>query len=101
ALTDGVHTELLHGGAPLHPPQTFALLLARTLVGTSGLVVVDGLLDGVSDAVLERFLLARRRHPSAPTLVVLTEDAELARRFDRTLWLHDGGLHERPPLRSL
>ncbi len=101
ALPDGLRTVLLPGGAPLTDAQGRALLVARALVGDARLVVLDGVLDRVPPAVLDRWLEALGAANVGRTRVVLTEDPAVARRFDRTLWMVDGGLSERPTLRTI
>jgi putative ABC transport system ATP-binding protein len=70
--------------------------MARALVHRPGVILADeptGELDGAaSEAVVDLLLTAQRE--SSLTLVVVTHDADLARRMDRTLKLRDGRLAE-------
>jgi ABC-type bacteriocin/lantibiotic exporter with double-glycine peptidase domain len=101
ALPEGLRTLLHVGGAPLTELQARALLVARALVGEARLVVLDAVLDGLAPAVLDRWLEALGAATAGRTRLVLTSDPAVARRFDRTLWLVDGGVSERPTLRPV
>lgn len=91
-LPGGVATRLTSSGAPLSSVQMLRLMLARLVAGAPRLVVVDGLLDGLRGVALDQALEALRR-PDAPwTLVVLTCDADIARRMDTVHVLERGQL---------
>ena len=78
ALPDDIHTELGPTGTPLSSSQARRLMLARALCARPRLLVVDGLLDAISDEERAR-LLAPLVDPSAPwTLLVFTEQPEVA-----------------------
>jgi len=68
--------------------------VARALVNRPRVVLADeptGSLDEQSSAVIVDLLLAIQR-TAGTTLVVVTHDAAVAARMDRTVWLRDGQL---------
>lgn len=71
-LNDGIGTMLTSGGSPLTENQLRLLSIARAAVGGPGLLLIDGVLDGLSDSELEvamEFLVG----PDKPwTLIVST-----------------------------
>lgn len=91
-LPDGVATRLTSAGAPLSSVQLRRLMIARVVVGAPRLVVVDGLLDGLRGSALEQVLGALQRADAPWTLVVLTCDADIARRMDAVHVLEGGRL---------
>ena len=84
-LADGMETALGAAGQPLSESQVIDMQVARALLVKPRLIVVDGLLDGLSHPHRQRLLQSLCRRPA--TLVVLTEDAALAAECDRTLSL--------------
>jgi putative ABC transport system ATP-binding protein len=89
ALSDGIEAQLGPTGAPLSNGQALRLMLARALAGTPRLLVIDGLFDRVPKderaALMAPFLAA-----DAPwTLIVLTEDSDVADRLVRRVSLEE------------
>jgi ABC-type transport system involved in cytochrome bd biosynthesis fused ATPase/permease subunit len=84
-LPEGLNTQLGAAGEPLSESRAVDLQVARALLVSPRLVVVDGLLDGLSPSHRVR-LLTCLRHGGA-TLVVLTEDRALAELCDRSMAL--------------
>ncbi|WP_417731584.1 peptidase domain-containing ABC transporter [Rosistilla oblonga] len=86
-LKDGCDTELTSDGAPLSTNQSRILTLARATIGRPGLLLVDGVLDGLGGTELEQcleYLMA----PHQPwTLIVATCREDIAARFTRTMEL--------------
>lgn len=71
-LSDGLNTSLQVGGAPLSTTQRRRLMLARAIVGRPRLLLIDGILDGLPDALLA-WILDRLAGDRAPwTLLVTT-----------------------------
>ena len=83
SLPDGVETVLGVNGGPLSDSQVLDMQVARALLATPRLVVVDGLFDGLETSHRRRLLEALRRRPA--TLVVFTEDRAVAEECDRTI----------------
>jgi putative ABC transport system ATP-binding protein len=77
--------------------QRQRIAVARALVHRPRLVLADeptGALDAGNSAVVIDALLAAQRESGA-TLVVVTHDADVARRLDRTIRMRDGRLEDR------
>ncbi len=87
-LPDGLKTVLGDKGQPLSGSQFLDLQVARALLASPRVVVVDGLLDGLDPSRRARLFAALLRRPS--TLVVFTEDRAVAGECDRTVSLGGG-----------
>jgi putative ABC transport system ATP-binding protein len=84
---EGLNTMLQTGGAPFSSSQTCRLMLARAIVSRPRLLVIDGLLDMLPDALADG-ILDRLLAPEAPwTLLVITHREEIRRRCRRTISL--------------
>lgn len=93
-LPEGLSTQLVRGGSPLSRGQVARLTIARAIAGRPGLLVVDRALD-ILDRSSRRWLFDVLASPSAPwTLLLVTDDAELRARCDRTIAIRDGILVE-------
>lgn len=80
-LADGAETVLSSAGAPLTENQCRLLGLARAIVGRPGLLLIDGVLDGLSDDEADR-ILDYLLDPARPwSLIVATGRETIARRF--------------------
>ncbi|MCA9187350.1 MAG: ABC transporter ATP-binding protein [Pirellulaceae bacterium] len=94
-LEKGFDTELASGGHPLSESQCRILNLARAVVGRPGLLLIDGLLDGLADEDLSAalsFLL----HSDRPwTLILATGREEIARKCAQRLNLPTHQSHTR------
>lgn len=90
ALPDGLQTRLVPGGSPLSGGQVQRLLVARALVGSPGLVIVDALLDDLDDRDRDEAMDALLDPERGFTLVLLTRSPALARRCDRSIRLAGG-----------
>ncbi len=79
-LEDGLSTMLASGGAPLTENQCRLLGLARAVVGRPALLLVDGVLDALSDEELEPVLEFLTRPEQPWTLVIATGRQGIAER---------------------
>lgn len=90
-LPDGLQTRLTSSGSPLSPSQQMRLTLARTLLSSPTVLLIDESLDGleheVQTAVLGRLLSVPGR-----TVVVATREPSLVPAFAQTYALSDGQL---------
>ncbi|MPS49888.1 ATP-binding cassette domain-containing protein [Methylobacillus sp.] len=85
-LQDGLNTQLSVNGAPLSTTQINLLMLARGIIGQPALLIVDGLLDYLDEADLERALPLLLDLPGC-SLVIMTRRASIAQHCDQTLVL--------------
>lgn len=56
ALPEGLKTKLVSNGYPLTKTQAKKLMLARAIVGRPRLLLLDGILDGLPDKDIDKFL---------------------------------------------
>ncbi|MCA8949102.1 MAG: ABC transporter ATP-binding protein, partial [Planctomycetes bacterium] len=85
ALPQGLETELATGGPPLSASQASRLMLARAIVGTPRLLLLDGALDMLTPALRARVSehLFDRRHRW--TVLVVTTASDVAAACDRCI----------------
>jgi len=84
-LPDGLGTSLPAGGGLLSSSQLRRLMLARSIVGQPGLLLIDGLLDGFSDAELAEVGIALSGLQDDCTVVVATGQQRVADLCGRVL----------------
>lgn len=84
-LPDGLGTKLAANGGSLSSSQLRRLMLARSIVGQPGLILIDGLLDGFSDAELEEVGAALGSLKNECTIIVATGQQRVADLCTRTL----------------
>lgn len=78
SLPADLDTQLSPTGAPLSTSQATRLMLARLMIGSPRLVIIDGLLDSIPQEELEQ-LISVFIAPAVPwTLIVLTESRQVA-----------------------
>lgn len=86
-LEQGLDTKLATSGAPLSSSETRLLMLSRALIARPALLIIDSLLDPLSDVDRARALdviLDR----SDCTVVIFTRIPEIAARCEQALHLH-------------
>lgn len=86
-LPEGMHTPLHPGGRPLSDSQRIRLCLARVILGSPRLILVDKLLDGLDPGEAAPLLRALFDGPRRWTLVVATRDEDIRRHCDRVFRL--------------
>lgn len=95
ALSHGLATELDAAGHPLSESQSRRVLVARAIAGRPSLLVVDDFLDSLPrerrTALLESLLDPARRW----TLVVVSDDPEIAQRCTHVLHLPEARFESR------
>jgi putative ABC transport system ATP-binding protein len=83
----GIHTQLGGDGRPLSIAQAHRMVLARAIVGSPRLILVDETLDDLDEESRE-IALEVLMHKSAPwTLVLTTHDGNLAKRCETIISL--------------
>jgi putative ABC transport system ATP-binding protein len=90
-LPNGLETWLREDARPLSSGQANRLVLARALILKPRLLILDELLDSIDKRVMEQYVLPTLLSPIAPwTLLVMTHDEELAKKFSKSFVLDDG-----------
>jgi putative ABC transport system ATP-binding protein len=88
----GLSARLRHYPAQLSGGEQQRVAIARAIVARPKLLLADeptGNLDAATGAAIIELLFDLKRE-SGTTLLLITHDAELARRCDRVAWLKDG-----------
>ena len=100
AQSGGLQTGLMNDGSPLSGSQQVRLMIARAIAGRPRLLVIDGLLDGLPDELLDPLLTNLQGDSAASTLLVFTGREDIARRLARTVKLvrdqHGSESHSTP-----
>ncbi len=100
-LPQGLDTELTPSGTPLSDIQVSAVLISRAILLGPRLLVIDGLLDGIPESWVDRWVSHLLDGQAPWTLVLLTADVSLANRLPNVLELREGALHVRPRLTTV
>ncbi|MEQ9410500.1 MAG: ATP-binding cassette domain-containing protein [Fuerstiella sp.] len=86
-LSSGFETVLDGGGAPLSHSQKDLVCLARGIAGRPRLLLIDGLLDGLSDQELSHVLEHLLQKDRGWTVLITTGRRDIAERCDQTVEL--------------
>lgn len=86
-LDQGIDTGLTASGGPLSGSQQRLMMLARAIAGEPSLLVVDGALDSLPDAQLERAITAITAPHRLWTVVITTGRRDIAERLERVIEL--------------
>lgn len=86
-LEQGLDTRLATSGAPLSSSETRLLMLCRALIARPALLIIDSLLDPLSDTDRARALDVIFERSDC-TLVLFTRIPEIAARCEQILQLH-------------
>jgi putative ABC transport system ATP-binding protein len=89
-LPDSLQTLLLPNGAPLTQEQCLRLTLARALIGTPRLVLLDRVLDQIDSRILPRILDYLLAENKPWTLIVATQRSDILARFQRQIKIENG-----------
>jgi len=92
---DGLGTLLPAGGGQLSSSQLRRLMLARSIVGRPGLLLIDGLLDGFSDLELQEVGTALSGLCDDCTIVVATGQQRVADLCERVLRMDSSDVSNR------
>jgi putative ABC transport system ATP-binding protein len=94
SLPNGLRTVLKGPSGVLSRGQAERLMIARGVLMSPRLMIIDGSLDGVDENKVD-LLLRQLMGPKCPcTLIVLTHDRAVWRQFSRRLEIRHGTLHE-------
>ena len=86
-LPDGQDTLLSANGSPLTLTFIRLLMIARALINKPSFIVIDGLLDELSDSAIADVLRFIKNYNAESTLVVLTNNETVARNCQQVIKL--------------
>jgi ABC-type bacteriocin/lantibiotic exporter with double-glycine peptidase domain len=87
ALPEGLNTELKIGGTPLSSSQRVRLMVARGLAQRPRLLLIDGLLDAVSERDADELIACLLSEANQATTVLATRHEAVAGRMGQILHL--------------
>lgn len=87
SFTKGIHTFVSGEGRPLSIAQAHRMVLARAIVGSPRLILVDETLDDLDEASREIALEVLLRKDAPWTLILATHDGNLAKRCETIISL--------------
>ncbi len=91
-LERGIETELTDYGAPMSYTQLQRLMLARAIIGSPDLLIIDGLLDGLAQHELDQVLILLKRHAASWMLIVTTRFNHIAQQFQQVITLESSNV---------
>lgn len=86
-LDQGLETIVTSLGKPLSSGQWSRLMIARALIGKPKLILIDGLLDGLSDAEQQSIITCLSNFKADSMVIVTTRHAHIAKQFDMQVTL--------------
>ena len=89
----GLETVLNASGAPLSATQIKLLLLARAIVSSPSLLIVDGILDDLDEVAMQQVTQTLFVDDNPWTLIVMTGSVSIAARCQRIVYLKAGEQH--------
>lgn len=90
-LPNGIDTTLTDYGAPMTYTQLQRLMLARAMIGRPHLLIIDGLLDSLSQHELDQVLALLKRQQAQWMLIVTTRFKHIAQQFQHVITLDGNG----------
>jgi len=87
-MEHGLDTELTAFGAPLSTIQLQRLMLARAIAGKPELLIIDGLLDNLTQSELNSVFKLLETHQADWMLMVATRFEHIANKFNHTISLN-------------
>ena len=100
-LPNGIETVLTDFGAPMTHTQLQRLMLARAMLGQPDLLIIDGLLDQLSQDELDQVLMLLKRHQQDWMVLITTRYQHIAQQCKQVINLESmaktgvaGGQHE-------
>ena len=84
-LPAGLDTPVQPGGMPLTDTQARCVVLARALLSQPRLLLIDDLLDGLSDDALPVVMEALTRRTDVATIVIATGRNDVAQYCQRSI----------------
>lgn len=100
-LPNGIETVLTDFGAPMTHTQLQRLMLARAMLGQPDVLIIDGLLDQLSQDELDQVLMLLKRHQQDWMVLITTRYPHIAQQCKQVINLESmantgvaGGQHE-------
>lgn len=100
-LPNGIETVLTDFGAPMTHTQLQRLMLARAMLGKPDVLMIDGLLDQLSQDELDQVLMLLKRHQQDWMVLITTRYQHIAQQCKQVIDLESmaktgvaGGQHE-------
>lgn len=100
-LPNGIETVLTDFGAPMTHTQLQRLMLARAMLGQPDVLIIDGLLDQLSQDELDQVLMLLKRHQQDWMVLITTRYQHIAQQCKQVINLKSmantgvaGGQHE-------
>jgi ABC-type bacteriocin/lantibiotic exporter with double-glycine peptidase domain len=100
-LPNGIHTHLATYGIPLDSIQCKQLLVARALLGTPSLILIDEALDGIDPENLHRILDVLFDKKAPWTLVAVTYSPDVVKRGEEFYLVQNGQVLRTTPQKFL
>jgi putative ABC transport system ATP-binding protein len=92
-LPEGLLTWLREDARPLSSGQARRLMIARALIMSPSLLIIDEILDSLDENVLNDTILPTLLNKNAAwTLLIMTHDIRLARQFSQRYFIENGML---------
>jgi ABC-type bacteriocin/lantibiotic exporter with double-glycine peptidase domain len=92
ALPDSYDTQTGDEGALLSGGQRQRIAIARALIGSPRLLVLDEPTTHLDDAAIAELIANLRRFPGSPAVVMITHDGQVAAQADVVYTLRDGSI---------
>ena len=84
----GLDTPINVSGSPLSSRQLQLLMIARAIIASPDIMIIDDMLDSFNEAELDTVMTMFKKHKNEWILIVSTRFAHIAKRFDKTLNLN-------------
>lgn len=93
AFPNGLQTVLTESGTPLSRGQCLQLMVARAIIWSPRLIVIDETLDGIDTESLDLILDILCANNTPWSVVILTHEEQVWKKFDKRYYLDNGELH--------
>lgn len=81
----GLDTPINISGSPLSSRQLQLLMIARAIIASPDIMIIDDLLDSFNETELDTMMKLFKKHKNEWILIISTRFAHIAKRFDKTL----------------
>ena len=84
----GLDTPINDSGAPLSRKQLQLIMIARAIIASPQIMIIDDLLDSLNESEFEIMMKVLKQHKEEWILIVSTRFKHIAKHFDKTLNLN-------------